>query len=291
VVGVTDSAGQALVLVVDDDPLALQLAARVLQAGNIATVTAGSAQEAMALLRAQPRLDVVLSDIFMPTTGGLEFLAQVREEFVDRPWLQLLLITGQASVETAVAAMKLDASDYLLKPVDPKTLREAVTHALGRASSIRAITGGTSGSRDAVELDRLSDMASELATRIGRLDTEPKDGEPSVEALNLLRHLHEARSSIFGPAVMPEPAWEMLAELMRARLAGQRLSVTSLALASGSPMTTALRRIDDLVQGGLVARVPDPEDRRRAYLELTPAGLTRMKLFLEGFSKIVAGSR
>jgi DNA-binding MarR family transcriptional regulator len=78
---------------------------------------------------------------------------------------------------------------------------------------------------------------------------------------------------------------------MRARLAGQRLSVTSLARVSSSPMTTALRRIDDLVQGGLVARVPDPDDRRRAYLELTPSGLVRMKLFLEGFAKIVAGSR
>jgi CheY-like chemotaxis protein/DNA-binding MarR family transcriptional regulator len=291
VVGVAHSAEQRLVLVVDDEPAALQLAARVLQSGNIASVTAGSAQEAMALLRADPRVDVVLSDIFMPTTGGLEFLAQVRAEFIDRPWLQLLLITGQASVETAVAAMKLDASDYLLKPVDPKTLREAVTHALGRASSIRAIAGGTAGSRDAVELNRLSEIASELATWIGRLGPEPRDGEPSVAALNLLRHLHEARSSIFGPAVMPEPAWEMLAELMRARLAGQRLSVTSLALVSSSPMTTALRRIDDLVQGGLVTRVPDPKDRRRAYLELTPTGLMRMRLFLEGFAKIVAGSR
>ncbi len=70
---------------------------------------------------------------------------------------------------------------------------------------------------------------------------------------------------------MPEPAWEMLAELMRARLAGQHLSVTSLALSSKSPMTTALRRIEDLIQGGLAARVPDPADRRRT-LRRTHAG-------------------
>jgi CheY-like chemotaxis protein/DNA-binding MarR family transcriptional regulator len=286
-----DADRQIRVLVVDDEPLALQLAARVLQSGQIASATAGSAQEAMARLRADPGLDVVLSDIFMPSTGGLEFLAQVRAEFIDRPWLQLLLITGQASVETAVAAMKLDASDYLLKPVDPKALREAVTHALERASSIRAIAGETAGSSNAAELDRLSDTARELATRIGRLGTVPHDSEPSIEALGLLRRLHEARSSIFGPAVMPEPAWEMLAELMRARLAGQPLSVTSLALASSSPMTTALRRIEDLIQGGLIVRVPDPADRRRTYLELTPAGVMRMKLFLEGFTKIVAGGR
>jgi CheY-like chemotaxis protein/DNA-binding MarR family transcriptional regulator len=279
------------VLVVDDEPRALELAARVLESGKIACVTAGSAREAMSLLHASPVLDVVLSDIFMPGVGGLEFLAQVRAEFVDRPWLQLLLITGQASVETAVAAMKLDASDYLLKPVDPKVLREAVTHAIGRASSIRAIAGEAAGTNSAIELMRLAATARELATRIGGMGTEPHDKAPSVEALRLLRRLQEARSSIFGQAVMPEPAWEMLAELMRARLAGQHLSVTSLALASNSPTTTALRRIDDLIQGGLVVRVPDPVDRRRTYLELTPAGLLRMQLFLDGFAKIVSGMR
>ena len=114
-------------------------------------------------------------------------------------------------------------------------------------------------------------------------------GEPpedhGLRTLRLLQKLQEARSSIFGEAVMPEPAWEMLAELMRARLAGQHLSVTSLALSSKSPMTTALRRIEDLIQGGLAERLPDPTDRRRTYVELTPEGMARMQLFLEGFAR------
>ena len=114
--------------------------------------------------------------------------------------------------------------------------------------------------------------------------------ETSLRTLKLLQKLQEARSSIFGEAVMPEPAWEMLAELMRARLAGQHLSVTSLALSSKSPMTTALRRIEDLIQGGLAARVPDPADRRRTYVELTPEGMARMQLFLEGFARTALSS-
>jgi DNA-binding MarR family transcriptional regulator len=72
---------------------------------------------------------------------------------------------------------------------------------------------------------------------------------------------------------------------MRARLAGQHLSVTSLALSSKSPMTTALRRIEDLIQGGLAARMTDPADRRRTYVELTAEGMARMQLFLEGFAR------
>jgi DNA-binding MarR family transcriptional regulator len=81
----------------------------------------------------------------------------------------------------------------------------------------------------------------------------------------------------------------MLAELMRARLAGERLSVTSLALSSQSPATTALRRIEDLIQCGLAARTPDPADRRRSYVELTTEGAKRMQVFLEGFARTVLG--
>ena len=282
---------RARVLVVDDEERARRLAARLLESAGIAAVTAGSASDALAQLRASPGVDVVLSDIVMPTTTGLEFLSQVRDEFADRPWLQLLLITGQASVETAVAAMKLDASDYLLKPVEPKALRESVTHALARAGSIREVSDTALDSANGLALKKLADTARELATRIGGFGAERKDTEPTAEALKLLQQLQDARSSIFGPAVMPEPAWEMLAELMRARLAGQHVSVTSLALASSSPMTTALRRIEDLIQGGLVVRIPDPVDRRRTHIELTQEGVMRMRLFLEGFTKIVTGSR
>ena len=113
----------ARVLVVDDEVRALRLMSRVLGSSAIACKTAESAAEALNLLKVMPEIDVVVSDIYMPTTDGIEFLGTVRRDFADRPWLQLLLVTGQASLETAVAAMRLDASDYLFKPIEPKTLR------------------------------------------------------------------------------------------------------------------------------------------------------------------------
>jgi Response regulator containing CheY-like receiver, AAA-type ATPase, and DNA-binding domains len=289
----------ARVLVVDDEVRALRLMSRVLGSSAIACRTAESAAEAMTILRQAPEVDVVVSDIYMPTTDGIEFLGTVRREFADRPWLQLLLVTGQASLETAVAAMRLEASDYLFKPIEPKSLRESVQHALTRAESIRKVrsaAGDTAGSR---ELLQIADTAKALAEDMRRTIENDSGGrrsegapaapgrpeESSLRTLKLLQKLQEARSSIFGEAVMPEPAWEMLAELMRARLAGQHLSVTSLALSSKSPMTTALRRIEDLIQGGLAARMPDPADRRRTYVELTAEGMARMQLFLEGFAR------
>jgi CheY-like chemotaxis protein/DNA-binding MarR family transcriptional regulator len=301
-----EPAAPARVLVVDDEVRALRLMSRVLGTSAIACRTAESAAEALSILKVAPEIDIVVSDIYMPTTDGIEFLGSVRREFADRPWLQLLLVTGQASLETAVAAMRLDASDYLFKPIEPKTLREAVQHALTRAESIRKVRATTGDSPGARELQQIADTAKALAEDMRRTiehDSGRRDGaapgsnstparpeETSLRTLKLLQKLQEARSSIFGEAVMPEPAWEMLAELMRARLAGQHLSVTSLALSSKSPMTTALRRIEDLIQGGLAARMPDPADRRRTYVELTPEGMARMQLFLEGFARTALAS-
>jgi DNA-binding NtrC family response regulator len=295
----------ARVLVVDDEVRALRLMSRVLGSSAISCRVAESAAEALQILRQAPEIDVVVSDIYMPTTDGIEFLGTVRREFADRPWMQLLLVTGQASLETAVAAMRLEASDYLFKPIEPKSLRESVQHALTRSESIRQVRSATTNSAGSRELMQIADTAKALAEDMRRTiehDSSRRDSpgtvssqparpeETSLRTLKLLQKLQEARSSIFGEAVMPEPAWEMLAELMRARLASQHLSVTSLALSSKSPMTTALRRIEDLIQGGLAARMPDPADRRRTYVELTPEGMARMQLFLEGFARTALAS-
>ena len=295
-----ESPASARVLAVDDEVRALRLMSRVLASSAIACRTAESAGEALQILRQAPEIDVVVSDIYMPTTDGIEFLGTVRREFADRPWLQLLLVTGQASLETAIAAMRLEASDYLFKPIEPKSLREAVQHALSRAESIRQVRSATKDSAGSRELMQIADTARALAEDVRRTIEQdssrraapggvPRQSsrpeETSLRTLNLLQKLQEARTGIFGEAVMPEPAWEMLAELMRARMAGQHLSVTSLALSSRSPMTSALRRIEDLIQGGLVARMPDPADRRRTYVELTPEGMARMQIFLESFAR------
>jgi CheY-like chemotaxis protein/DNA-binding MarR family transcriptional regulator len=298
-----DTQNAARVLVVDDEVRALRLMSRVLGSSDILCRTAESAAEATAILRQCPEIDAVVSDIYMPTMDGIEFLGAVRRDFADRPWLQLLLVTGQASIETAVAAMRLEASDYLFKPIEPKSLRESVQHALTRAESIRQVRVMNGDSPGARELKQIADTAKALAADMRRTieqdsgRREPGQAAPPQRAedgglrtLKLLQKLQEARTSIFGEAVMPEPAWEMLAELMRARLANQHLSVTSLALSSKSPMTTALRRIEDLIQGGLAARVPDPADRRRTYVELTAEGMARMQLFLEGFARTALGS-
>ncbi len=100
------------VLVVDDDPLVLRVLKEVLQAQGCLTSTAGSAPRALALLEAHS-YDLILSDIRMPGPSGLDLLREVQ---IRQPGTPVVLITGYASVETAVEALRNGAADYLSKP-------------------------------------------------------------------------------------------------------------------------------------------------------------------------------
>ncbi len=66
-----------------------------------------------------------------------------------------------------------------------------------------------------------------------------------------------------------DPAWDMILDLMAARLAGQRVSVSSLCIAASVPPTTALRWIRQLTERGVFLRIDDPVDGRRVFIELT----------------------
>jgi putative nucleotidyltransferase with HDIG domain len=100
------------VLVVDDDPLVLRVLQDVLRAQGCETSTAGNADRALALLD-NNSYDLIVSDIRMPGPSGLDLLRAVRSRQPETP---VVLITGYASVETAVEALRSGAVDYLTKP-------------------------------------------------------------------------------------------------------------------------------------------------------------------------------
>jgi two-component system response regulator AtoC len=87
---------------------------------------AADGREALEILRGEGA-DLVVSDLNMPGMDGLKLLATMREEGMDTP---LIIVTAQGEVESAVAAMKLGAADYLLRPFDLDTLEIAMTRAL-----------------------------------------------------------------------------------------------------------------------------------------------------------------
>lgn len=85
-----------------------------------------------------------------------------------------------------------------------------------------------------------------------------------------------AKSTYFG-----EPAWDVLLDLFIARGEGRRISVSSACIAAATATSTGLRAIGMLVDGDLVARVPDPLDRRRTFLELSELGTEMVRSALD----------
>jgi two-component system response regulator AtoC len=101
------------VLIVDDEPAIRQvLAAAISKAGHSAE-TAASAAEALAKL-GKGAFDVVVSDIFMPVTDGIELLKLARAQGIDAAFI---MVTAFSSVDSAIEAIRAGANDYISKPV------------------------------------------------------------------------------------------------------------------------------------------------------------------------------
>jgi CheY-like chemotaxis protein len=102
------------VLVVDDEPIVLQVFSRVLSEKGLRTRTASNAEEALKLLE-EGGIACVLADKNMPGMDGIEMLRRVREA---QPHCAFIVMTGYASTESAIEALRLGAVDYLQKPFD-----------------------------------------------------------------------------------------------------------------------------------------------------------------------------
>jgi len=123
------SAPRARVLVVDDEDYVRDSLLAVLGARGYAAVGASSVAEAMALLSKMP-VDVVLSDLRMPESDGLDLLRRLQASSPDTP---VVILTGHGTVVSAVACLKAGASDYILKPADPEAIEVAFALALDKA--------------------------------------------------------------------------------------------------------------------------------------------------------------
>ncbi len=107
-----DDASQGKVLVVDDEPGVRDIIKTYLEYGKMSVTTAGDGDEALHLAE-NKEFDVVLSDIMMPRMNGLTLASEIHRI---QPDTMIILMTGYASVNTAVEAIKRDVFDYILKP-------------------------------------------------------------------------------------------------------------------------------------------------------------------------------
>ena len=114
------------ILVVDDEPAICQNVQKILERNDYEVFQANSASQALEEL-GKRSYSLMISDIVMPETNGLELLKMVKNQW---PLTKVLMMTAYASTDTAVKAIRLGAIDYLPKPFTPDELRKLIDDSL-----------------------------------------------------------------------------------------------------------------------------------------------------------------
>lgn len=120
-------------LIVDDDASVRRSLRRIMELEGLGTIEAGSGAEGLEVLKASPGIPLVISDIYMPNMGGVEFLREIRANYPDT---SVIMLTGVAEVATAVSCLQAGAMDYISKPVMVEELRVRVAGALEKRDLI-----------------------------------------------------------------------------------------------------------------------------------------------------------
>jgi DNA-binding NtrC family response regulator len=116
------------VLLVDDEEQFVETLAMRLEARDFAVATAFSGDQALDYLKAN-EADVAVLDVLMPGLSGIDTLGMMKKI---RPLTEVIMLTGHATVETAIEGMKLGAFDYLMKPTEIDELVAKITKAQRR---------------------------------------------------------------------------------------------------------------------------------------------------------------
>lgn len=264
---------------------------RIAESGEVALLLEGEAR---------PLGEVVLLD--SPAPGSADLAALTRLDLrAANCGAHLIVSTTVDALDEVFGCLDQSGAQIL---VDPTRADRVI--ALGRVlAKVPNLRLRELSEEDRLVLLRLTEQVGQIAQRLERLETplrrvEAEDGEgvfrfesprrsfsggsddgsdrlvratrPALPDPRLVRRIirqRQLRARFFDGDLFGDPAWDMLLDLTAARAEHTRVSVTSLCIASGVPPTTALRWIGQMTEAGLLLRVEDEADRRRAFITLT----------------------
>jgi len=120
------------VLIVEDDNAMAQMCAKLIRRRGHTAVIAGTALDALAIVREAGDIDIVVSDVQMPNMGGAELLEALRALNGSLP---VIMMTGYGNLLSPAQAFGLGATDYIIKPFEPETLIGSVERACGQTAN------------------------------------------------------------------------------------------------------------------------------------------------------------
>ena len=149
------------ILVVDDDAHIRQTLAFILKQAGYSVTSSDDPHEALRILQAGP-FDLIFLDLKMPQMSGIELLAKIRVLDEEVP---VFILTGHATLSTAIEAMRQGASDYFIKPVKPQEILERVEAALDKIRQQR----------------RRNEIESQIGSLLNELRGYDKDDAPPAK--------------------------------------------------------------------------------------------------------------
>lgn len=259
--------------------------------------------------------DVVLVDCPTDDEAAIAALGRLATRAADNGG-GLLVSTTLDALETVYASLPHGDIPLLVDP----TRGERVIALGGLLSSLGRMGVRDLSEGDRLEMFRLAEQVNRIAERLDGLESgdrsstsafrfnspdqefnhgQPGDGPaaarkratlPDPRLIRSIIRQRQARAKFFGEEMFADPAWDMLLDLTAAHAEHKRVSVTSLCIASGVPPTTALRWITQMVEAGLLERVQDSADKRRAFIRLSDRAVDGMaRYFAEIASEQVGG--
>lgn len=234
-------------LVVDDELVQMRAMCDTLDQQGYSVTGSTSPQQALQLLR-EERFDLVITDLTMPDMDGIAFLKAARE--MD-PHLIGIVMTGHGSIDTAVAAMKAGAFDYILKPFTLRLIRPV----LDRAVSVRRLMKENVQLRETEELIR--NLNARLEGLVEERTRQLTDANRELEAF-----AHSISHDLRGPLRAVNNFANLLAEEYCAKLDDRARGYFDRVLTSANRME---QLIDDLMR---LSRI-NGADLRRADIDVS----------------------
>lgn len=265
------------ILIVDDDPQCLSGSAELVETLGYTCTTADNAMSGLRAVADNQRIGLVITDINMPGLDGLTLLEELSERFVPQRPLVVIVITGAASMEAAIRAMRARAIDLLPKPVSLGDMSSALRRAKVKWNEVAngpgPILGDPSGLK--FDLDRLEQHKSKPS---------PADLEAFAQAIMKSR---QARAKFFDTEIIAGPGWDILIDLAVAGLKGEMVATSSVCESADVPYSTAFRHIKHLIATGMIRPQRDSADKRRTLLSLEDETLDAMTEYLKSSWEIM----
>lgn len=286
-------------LIVDDEPLVLAELREALRTARIEIAEAGNGLEALAYVERWGMPDIVLTDICMPGLDGLSMVSRMVETQSSECQCAVIFASGRGTVSDVATALRLNAVDFIEKPMGRLQVRAAIDSArkkltlrqkaidrqLSLTSEIMSIRDRADALMGSLGDDLLSGAKPGFVKNIKKFPaTSGQTTQIYLDQIEAIKKNNCEKRNILGDLADDGVIWSMLVDLLSAHLRGLNVTVTSLCCVTNAPQTTSLRKIEQIESLGLVERRADADDRRRRIVVLSEKGIETVLACLSGAS-------